>query len=387
MKPIARTSLITSAALTMLVSGAAISLPTAQADESAAGPSTELLVSLGHEYLAQRADAVTVGAAKASMVTNVPVTASMNVELDVEYEKLSDLAVAYQEADGGYSGAEVTVTPTGEVEVNGDTATLNVEEETKLFNVLTAKDRAEGTPEAEEYVVPHELVFKQAADGAWRLADDKADTGALPPSHYAAEPDLTPLTDESGGDPDGPEGDRGEAAETGGDPATDTKSVQIYAGYNYPAMAAYANKHWKNYNSDYRKYDNDCTNFISQAMRKGGWKTTSGSVSSRKDNKKWFYGSWSSSTSYTWAGAENWYWFAQKHSKRTHSLKSVWDMGLADVLQADWDRNDNINHTMIVTKNTSKDRYLTYHTPSTHNRSMKKILAKYPKAWWYAHRT
>ncbi|WP_078607485.1 amidase domain-containing protein [Streptomyces flavidovirens] len=42
-------------------------------------------------------------------------------------------------------------------------------------------------------------------------------------------------------------------------------------GYNYSKMVGYANKHWKNANSDYRSCTNDCTNFISQAMRGGGW--------------------------------------------------------------------------------------------------------------------
>ncbi len=104
-------------------------------------------------------------------------------------------------------------------------------------------------------------------------------------------------------------------------------------------MAAYADKHWKKSNSSYRVYGNDCTNFISQAMRAGGWKMTSGSFSSRKSNKKWFYASKTWTTSYTWAGAENWYWFAVKHSKRTKPLNNVWKLLKADVLQADWKKD------------------------------------------------
>ncbi|MFH8517553.1 amidase domain-containing protein [Streptomyces gelaticus] len=130
-----------------------------------------------------------------------------------------------------------------------------------------------------------------------------------------------------------------------------------------------------------------CTNFISQAMRAGGWKMTSGSFSSRKDNKKWFHASHTWTTSYTWAGAENWYWFASKHSKRTKMLNNVWKMQSADVLQADWKRDGIIDHTMIVTKKSKGEIYLTYHTPSVQNKKLSTILAKYPRAAWYAHAT
>ncbi|WP_166026948.1 hypothetical protein [Streptomyces chilikensis] len=62
------------------------------------------------------------------------------------------------------------------------------------------------------------------------------------------------------------------------------------------------------------------------------------------------------------------------------------ETGLADVLQADRDRNDDIDHTTTVTGNTGKDRHLGHHTPSTHDRSTRKTLAEYLRAWWYAHR-
>lgn len=55
----------------------------------------------------------------------------------------------------------------------------------------------------------------------------------------------------------------------------------------------------------------------------GGLGTTSGRASSRGDNRKWFYGTFSWTTSYTWAGAENWHRFAPRHSGRTYALSSV----------------------------------------------------------------
>lgn len=46
----------------------------------------------------------------------------------------------------------------------------------------------------------------------------------------------------------------------------------IQATFNHTKARDYALKYWKNYNSKYRKFDNDCTNFISQAMDAGGWR-------------------------------------------------------------------------------------------------------------------
>jgi hypothetical protein len=354
-------------------------------------PTRDFLAKRAGQYLEQRARAVTVGGAQVAATSTVPATAAMTQRLNAEYRQLAELGFKYQEIDGGYSRAEVTITPNPDGpagSVDGKTALFGFTEDTKLYHVLTAEEIAEGAPEAEEYSLDHMLRFTRGTDGIWRLADDNHEVGSMPPSTYMAEPELDlEIPEEDSGAPDAPEGDKVERSDpvvtTGGDP----KEFQAMAGYDYKQMAAYANKHWKNYNKNWREYDNDCTNFISQAMSAGGWKMTSGGFLSRKDNKKWFYGSMKSTTSYTWAGAENWYWFAQKHSKRTRHIRNVGDMGLGDVLQADFDRNGNINHTMIVTKRANSNSYLSYHTPSVHNRSLKKILAKYPKAWWYAHRT
>lgn len=65
----------------------------------------------------------------------------------------------------------------------------------------------------------------------------------------------------------------------------------------------------------------------------------------------------------------NWYWFAIKHSKRTKSLRNVYDLLASDVLQA------------------GAFPTFTYHTSDTHNKSVKKIISDHPHTWWYAHRT
>ncbi|MEV0259051.1 amidase domain-containing protein [Streptomyces sp. NPDC050732] len=360
-------------------------------DPAVDAPAIGDFVELTDRYLEQRADAVTVKSSQVDArfqegAMAVPTTDGLRQKLAAEYQQLAALAAEYKELDGGYVDAAVTVTPQGPFSQTETTVRLQVTEDTKLYHPTA--DVAAGAPEAEEYSINHTLTFNRDDAGTWRLASDLADTGSMPPSTYMAEPRLDlEIPGEDSGTPDEPEDDKTEMSSPTGEstPGGESKPAQALAGYSYDKMAAYANKYWKNNNDAYRRYGNDCTNFISQAMRAGGWKYNG---DRRRHNSSWFYGSTSTIyTSYTWAGAENWYWFAKKWSKRTRILPYVQDLAKADVLQADFDRNNNINHTMIVTKGWRSNSYLSYHTPNVHNRSLKKILRKYPRAWWYAHRT
>lgn len=277
--------------------------------------------------------------------------------------------------------------------MNGDQATVEVTEDARLYYPTVPV----GDPEFEEYSVPHTMTFTKGFDGGWLLNSDKIHedlTGPGPVTQLTEPHSVTASDAEDEGQIEtGSSTER--TSETEGDKPLDTDAQTAptaaraaSARYNYSNMVGYANKHWKRANTNYRTYGSDCTNFISQAMTAGGWNTTSGGFLERKDSDKWFYGSFESTTSYTWAGAENWYWFAKKHSKRTKPLNNVWKLVSSDVLQADWKRDGIIDHTMIVTKRGKKGEiYLTYHTPSKHNVKLSTLLRKYPNASWYAHRT
>lgn len=155
------------------------------------------------------------------------------------------------------------------------------------------------------------------------------------------------------------------------------------AGLDYSAMYRYALTHWDNYNPDFRvaSNGNDCTNFISQILRTGGWKHDTGWY---KSNKNWWYNS--VNQTFSWAGAENWAQFTW-YSGRTIYLDNVWKLVWTDILQMDFDQNNNMNHTMFVTKTSSTNIYLTYHTDDHLNRPLTEILDSYPNAWYYAYRT
>lgn len=320
-------------------------------------------------------------------ISNIPATPAMANRTSDEFAQLAAKGKRYEQVDGGYTKAVVDVTVT-DSSLAGTTATIQLTEDTRLYMPFTAVEVAEGAPEYEEFSLPHTVTFTRSADGTWLLASDKADTGSGPaPSTQLTEPDAT--EDTGGGTPDENEGGKDAPSSTDELPNDGTKDVKLQAGYNYGKIVAYADKYWKNPNKgSYRIYGNDCTNFISQAMKAGGWDIIGPTdAGQRSNNKKWFYTIFMERTSYTWAGAENWYWFAIKHSKRTKSLDNVYKLVSSDVLQADWDRNGNINHSMIVTKKYNGVPYLTYHTTNTHNKSLKKLVADHGGAWWYAHRT
>ncbi|MFE9168139.1 amidase domain-containing protein [Streptomyces kebangsaanensis] len=159
------------------------------------------------------------------------------------------------------------------------------------------------------------------------------------------------------------------------------------SGYDYKAMADYAAKHWSNYNKDYPSFDGagaggDCTNFVSQALKAGGWKHVPGYV---YDHTKWFGNS--EIQSHSFIGVNEFSWFALS-SQRVTGLANVYQMDVGDVLQVDFNRDGSKDHTMIVSYRSPQGvPYLSYHSTNTYNRSVASIIASYPTAYYYAYRT
>jgi len=76
--------------------------------------------------------------------------------------------------------------------------------------------------------------------------------------------------------------------------------------YNRVAAVQYAQKWAKSFNPDYVQFPNDCTNFVSQALRAGGWEMVGADVTDTFSDSKWWYGLSSiTQASHTWAGAAN----------------------------------------------------------------------------------
>jgi hypothetical protein len=154
---------------------------------------------------------------------------------------------------------------------------------------------------------------------------------------------------------------------------------KLQASYCYTCMVTYANKYWDIYNTGYRAFSNDCTNFISQALKAGGWAYDYGLYTL---SGNWWYNRLNQT--YTWAAAHNWSRFA---SKRVTWLGSVWYLLKSDVLLEDWDSNGNISHAMIVTQKTTSMVYLSYHTNDSHNMPLSTVISHNPGTTYYAART
>lgn len=115
--------------------------------------------------------------------------------------------------------------------------------------------------------------------------------------------------------------------------------------YNRLQAVKYAETWWNSYNPRYKKFDVDCTNFISQCLHAGGAPTTG----YPNRSKGWWMQS--NSWSYSWTVAHSFRWYLP-NSKR--GLKAVEVSGpeklqLGDVICYDFEGDGRFNHTTIVT--------------------------------------
>ncbi|MFG2295455.1 amidase domain-containing protein [Streptomyces sp. NPDC048603] len=271
-----------------------------------------------------------------------------------------------------YTAAKVDV-DVDSVNVTGTRAKVRVTETTEL----TYKKIYGDEPPNTGFQARHELTFTTGPGKTWQLTGiaslDRGGPAAI------NQPDSTVV------EPAGSVADAaGEAAATSV-PARPEAKISPAAGYNYSAMAKYAEKYWKNYNPAYRKFNDvggDCTNFISQSLRAGGWKNDTGWY---KSYKNWWYNSANQTTS--WVNVNYWASFAL-YSKRTYNLTNVYHLGVGDILQMDFSGNGSKDHSMITTYRSSRGvPYLTYHSNNTYRKSVASIVAQNPRAKYYAFRT
>ncbi|MET8977454.1 amidase domain-containing protein [Streptomyces sp. NPDC004539] len=400
---------------------------------------TELFGTLAEAVIERRTAALLDAPAPAALTARLATSTRGPVHLgsataaeeDAVVKELTDLKKELAEIPEAYTAAE-TATTVDSVEVDGTTATVLVTEDT----ALTYKQIHGDEPPTTEFQAEHRFVYSLGADGTWALtASEPVNTSGPAPINQVAvspadltvpepadEADVEDGTEDPVGDPTLPPGTGGKPGDTAEDPAplvgplsSDTRRVtaknqpeksaagasqaagaslaadaalpadaSLAAGYNYSAMAKYAEKYWKNYNSAYRKFDGkggDCTNFISQSLRAGGWKNKSGWY---RNANYWWYNS--SNQTYSWTGVDHWATFAKK-SGRTSILGNVYSMGIGDILQMDFDRAGGKDHSMIATHVANGQPYLTYHSTNTYRRSMASIVKAYPNATYYAHRT
>lgn len=116
--------------------------------------------------------------------------------------------------------------------------------------------------------------------------------------------------------------------------------------------------------SNPRRGWNDCTNFVSQAIYKGGISTIkTGLILPHTSVGNWYYSD--SRPSHTWGGADNFY----KHfSNRAGVASTSSDLQVGDVVSVDFTGDGSVDHTIIITKTTgtgTTQQFVTYHTVDT----------------------
>ncbi|MFC8964380.1 MULTISPECIES: amidase domain-containing protein [unclassified Streptomyces] len=260
--------------------------------------------------------------------------------------------------------------------VKGRHATVTVTETTTL-----TYDKATGTePKTTGFQAHHQLTFKADRKGDWQLTGVRDTDDGVAVNQVAT----TPLVAAPKTADDGPPTAARSAITK--NPAANPKNLTA-SGYDYKAMAAYAAKYWKTYNPAYPDFNGegaggDCTNFVSQSLKAGGWKHVPGYTN---DFHNWFGTADIQSDSFI--GVNEFSWFALS-SKRVTSLANVYQLDIGDVLQMDFNKDGSKDHSMIVTYRSPQGvPYLSYHSTNTYNRSVASIIASYPNAAYYAYRT
>ncbi|GHI08061.1 amidase domain-containing protein [Streptomyces cellostaticus] len=262
--------------------------------------------------------------------------------------------------------------------VTGRTAKADVTETTTLtYEKVKGKE-----PKTTGFQAHHELTFRADWQGNWQLTDVRdTDNGYIAVNQVAKQPPVSVKASPTDDSP--PEAPR--AATTW--PAPVNQKNVTTGAYDYKAMVAYASKYWNNYNPDYPDYNGhgaggDCTNFVSQSLKAGGWKHVPGYT---YDFHKWFGNADIQSDSFV--GVNEFSWFALS-SKRVTSLANVYQLDIGDVLQMDFNKDGSKDHSMIVTYRSPQGLpYVSYHSTNTYNRSVASLVASYPNAAYYAYRT
>lgn len=137
-------------------------------------------------------------------------------------------------------------------------------------------------------------------------------------------------------------------------PALETEVLQeeplereVKGGVHYHRQKAvqYAERWWNSYNPAYKKFEVDCTNYISQCLHQGG-------IPMRgypNRGKGWWMqqNNWS----YSWSVAHSlrWYLETSKSGLRAKLVSTPEELLLGDVICYDFEGDGRFNHTTIVT--------------------------------------
>lgn len=215
-------------------------------------------------------------------------------------------------------------------------------------------------------------------DGQWKIVSNQVPEGDWPLIEGAnTATDTTETMWESSMNQDGST-DSADASgmEPAEDSVGDAENPDLAEGARAASRndaADYALRHALNYSDRYRSWDQDCTNFVSQSLRAGGF-VRRNLNSSKTSQWSWWYNhygldSWSNS----WSVAHYNYRF-HINTKRGAVVDREWKTSVGDTLYADWTNNGYQDHVMIITgSDPETGKRVSGHTSNRRNVDM---------TWW-----
>lgn len=157
--------------------------------------------------------------------------------------------------------------------------------------------------------------------------------------------------------------------------------MRVTGSLNVSNARAYAEKHYKSYNSFYPVYSNDCTNFVSQILFAGGKSQVSDASypTLQSDTKYWFIkkrpdNTWSRSSSWT-VVTDLYDYLARSHAVYSSTSKTniINNSTSGDVIQFKKAGADRFSHAMWIYSKSASDLKLSGHTNDYLDRSFNAI--------------
>ncbi len=121
--------------------------------------------------------------------------------------------------------------------------------------------------------------------------------------------------------------------------------------YDRRAAIRYAEQWWDAYNPKYKKFEVDCTNFVSQCLHAGGARM----VGYPNRNKGWWMTDNSWSYSWSVAHAFRWYLGSTKTGLRSVEKSNVKELMFGDVICYDFQGDGRYDHTTLIVAKDAND--------------------------------
>jgi hypothetical protein len=135
--------------------------------------------------------------------------------------------------------------------------------------------------------------------------------------------------------------------------------------YNRHAAVQYAERWWNSYNPEFRKFDVDCTNYVSQCLYAGG-----APMWGAPDRERgWWYGD--DNWSFSWAVAHSlrWYLSGAEQGMQGIEVENASDLIPGDIICYDFQGDGRYDHnTIVVAKDANGMPLVNAHTSNSRHR-------------------